>query len=142
MDERIGANELRELIEHVLVEVDADERRGSLLRAAGLRMRLEITDLDMVLRVRPSNEGIHHLSWEFASEDEDHPGAELSLTMDSSTANAYLQGRASLPVAIARGQVRCSGDLKTALVYLPALRLLVEPYRAWVARLHPHLAMP
>jgi hypothetical protein len=141
VNERISANELRELIEHVLVEVDADERRGSSLRAAGLRMRLEITDLDMVLRVRPSDEGIHHLSWAFASEDEDDPGAELTLAMDSATANAYLQGRASLPVAIARGQVRCSGDLKTALVYLPAIRLLVEPYRSWVARLYPHLAM-
>ena len=43
--------------------------------------------------------------------------------MDSATANGYLQGRESLAVAIARGQVRCSGDLKTALVYLPALRL-------------------
>ena len=141
MERKVGADELRDLIEHVLAELDSDERRGSLLEATGLRVRLEVTDLDMVLRVRTSDEGNHHLSWAFASEDEEDGSVGLTLSMDSATANAYLQGRASLPVAIARGQVRCSGDLKTALVYLPALRLLVEPYRSWVTRLHPHLAV-
>ncbi len=141
MAESVGADELRELIEHVLAELDVDERRGALLQATGLQVRLEVTDLDMVIRVRASDEGMHHLSWAFASEEEEDSAAGLTLAMDSATANAYLQGRASLPVAIARGQVRCSGDLKTALVYLPALRLLVEPYRSWVTKLHPHLAV-
>jgi hypothetical protein len=141
MESEVGAEELRDLIEHVLGELDVDERRGSLLQATGLRVRLEVTDLDMVIRVRASDEGMHHLSWAFASGDGEDGAAELTLTMDSATANAYLQGRASLPVAIARGQVRCSGDLKTALIYLPALRLLVDPYRNWVTRLHPHLAV-
>ena len=141
MAEKVGADELRDLIEHVLAELDVDERRGALLQASGSRVRLEVTDLDMVLRIRTSDEGDHHLSWAFASEEEDSGAAGLTLAMDSATANAYLQGRASLPVAIARGQVRCSGDLKTALIYLPALRLLVEPYRSWVTRLHPHLAV-
>jgi hypothetical protein len=141
MVEEVGAGELRELMEHVLAELDVDERRGSLLQATGLHVRLEVTDLDMVVRVRASDEGMHHLSWAFASEDEEDSASGLTLAMDSATANAYLQGRASLPVAIARGKVRCSGDLKTALIYLPALRLLVDPYRNWVTRLHPHLAV-
>jgi hypothetical protein len=136
---KVGANELRELIDHVLGELDVDERRGSLLRATGIRVRLEVTDLDLALRVDASDEGAHHISWAFAGEDDGL--ARLNLAMDSATANAYLQGRVSLPVAIARGEVRCSGDLKKALVYLPALRLLVEPYRTWVTRLHPHLAV-
>jgi hypothetical protein len=141
MVEEVGADELRELMEHVLAELDVDERRGSVLQATGLHVRLEVTDLDMVLRVRASDEGMHHLSWAFASEDLESSASGLTLAMDSATANAYLQGRASLPVAIARGKVRCSGDLKTALIYLPALRLLVDPYRNWVTRLHPHLAV-
>ena len=138
---KVGADELRDLIEHALAEVDIDERRGALLRATGLKVRLEVTDLDLVLRVRASDDRAHHLTWAFAGEDEDDGTGGLSLAMDSATANAYLQGRASLPVAIARGQVRCSGDLSRALVYLPALHLLVEPYRSWVTRLHPHLAV-
>jgi SCP-2 sterol transfer family len=140
MPEKVEADEFRELIDHALAELDSDERRGALLRATGLRVRLEVTDLDLVLRVSASEEGAHHVSWAFA-EDEDDVGAGLGLAMDSETANAYLQGRASLPVAIARGQVRCSGDLKTALIYLPALRLLVDPYRSWMTKLHPHLAV-
>ena len=140
MATRVEASELRELIDHVLAELDQDERRGSALRATGLRVRLAVTDLDLVLRVQASEEDRHHLSWAFAGEDEGD-GAGLNLAMNSTTANAYLQGRASIPVAIARGQVRCSGDLRTALIYLPALRLLVDPYRSWVTRLHPHLAV-
>lgn len=135
----VGADELRELIDHVLAELDADELRGSLLQAAGLEVRLEITDLDLVIRVRAA-EGRHHLAWGFAEEEEANESG-LRLIMDSATANGYLQGRESLAVAIARGRVRCSGDLRKTLVYVPALRLLVEPYRAWVERLHPHLAL-
>jgi hypothetical protein len=140
MPEKVEAEELRELIDHALAELDSDESRGALLRATGLQVRLEVTDLDLVLRVSASEEGAHHVSWAFANVEEDD-GAGLGLAMDSETANAYLQGRASLPVAIARGQVRCSGDLKTVLIYLPALRLLVDPYRSWMTRLHPHLAV-
>ncbi|HYH60683.1 MAG TPA: hypothetical protein VD766_02350 [Solirubrobacterales bacterium] len=135
----VGADELRELIDHVFAELDADERRGSLLRAAKLEVRFEITDLDLVVHMRAA-EGRHHLAWDFAERAEEAE-AGLSLTMDSATANGYLQGRESLAVAIARGRVRCSGDLRTTIVYLPALRLLVEPYRAWVERLHPDLAL-
>jgi hypothetical protein len=141
MASKVAANELRELIDHALSDLDEDERRGALLRAAGLKVRLEVTDVDLVLRVRAADEGEHHLSWAFAGDDEDTSSPGLSLAMDSATANAYLQGRASLPVAIARGQVRCSGDLKQALVYIPALRLIADPYRSWVARLHPHLSI-
>lgn len=136
----VAANELRELIDHALAELDDDARRGALLRATGLRVRLEVTDLDLALFLRASDEGSHHLAWEFAA-PESGEESELSLVMDAETANAYLQGQVSLPVAIARGKVRCSGDLRNALIYLPAMRLLVEPYKAWVARLHPHLSI-
>ncbi|MDQ2677015.1 MAG: SCP2 sterol-binding domain-containing protein [Actinomycetota bacterium] len=137
----VAASELRELIDHALAELDLDERRGALMRATDLKVRLEVTDLDLVLRLRASEEGTHHLSWAFAGEAEDDGAAGLTLAMDAATANAYLQGRVSLPVAIARRQVRCSGDLGTALIYLPALRMIAEPYRSWVSKLHPHLAV-
>lgn len=141
MASTVVADELRELIDHALAELDSDERRGALLRASGLKLRLEVTDLDLVLRVRAADDGAHHLSWAFAGADAVAPSPELTLAMDAATANEYFQGHASLPVAIARGQVRCSGDLKTALIYLPALRLLVDPYRTWVEKLYPHLSV-
>jgi hypothetical protein len=132
------AEEFREVLDETLRELDTDERSGPLLRAAGLSLRIELTDLGLVLRVAASSEGDHHLRWTFADEGEP---AKLELRMDSETANAYLQGKESLAIAIARGKVRASGESRVALLYLPALKLVVEPYRRSVRESHPHLAL-
>jgi hypothetical protein len=133
-----GAREFREVLDRALQELDGDERSGPLLRAAGLSLRIEITDLDLVLRVAASDEGEHHLRWTF---DDTGEPAKLDLRMDSETANAYLQGKESLAIGIARRRVRCSGESRVALLYLPALRLVVEPYRRLVRERYPHMAL-
>ena len=135
---KADAEEFREVLDRALRELDGDERAGPLLRAAGLSVRIELTDIDLVLRLRAASEGDHHLSWSFA--DRGSP-AKLDLRMDSETANAYLQGKESLAIAIARGRVRCSGESRFALLYLPAMRLVVEPYRRLVREGYPHLAL-
>jgi hypothetical protein len=135
----VSADQLRELLDETLREVDADERAGSLLRAAGIRMRFRFPDLDMVLNVAPSEEREHHLRWGFSDAGASAP--KLDLVMDARVAHAYLQGKESLAIAIARGRVRASGDARCALVYLPALRLVVERYRGLVAERHPELAL-
>ena len=61
--------------------------------------------------------------------------------MDSKVANAYLQGKESLAIAIARGRVKATGDTRSALVYVPALRLLVAAYSRLVTQEHPHLVL-
>lgn len=134
----IAADELREVLDRALADLDADERSGAVLRATGLELRLELTDLDLVVRVEASDEPGRHVRWAFA---DDGRGAKLDLRMDAATANAYLQGQESLPIAIARGRVKCSGGSKIALLYLPVLRLVAEPYRRWAGELHPHLAI-
>ena len=131
-----NAEEFREILDRALQEIDDDERSGPLLRAAGLSLRIELTDIDLVLRV--AADGDRHLRWSFGDSGEP---AKLDLRMDSATANAYLQGKESLAVAIARGKVRCSGESRVALLYLPALRLVVEPYRHQVRERYPHLAL-
>jgi hypothetical protein len=136
----VERNELRDLLDHVLAELDGNERSGSILRAAGFRLRLDVTDLDLVVRVDASDDGAAHIVWAFEEEQIGVP-ADFSLAMDSATMNAYLQGRESLAVAIAHGRVRWTGGSRTPLVYLPVLRLLGEPYRRWVERLHPHLRL-
>src|SRR5215218_8900400 len=80
-----------------------------------------------------------HIEWTF----DERPGWEprLELTMNSAVANAYLQGRASVPVAIARGEIRCSGDARAALRYLPAAKLIAEPYRELLAAEYPSLVV-
>jgi hypothetical protein len=59
--------------------------------------------------------------------------------MDSGVANRFLQGRESLAIALARGQAHCRGESRTALLYLPATRLLCEPYRQAVRSGYPAL---
>ena len=129
--------QLRDALERTLGEVDADDRLGPLIGATKLRMRFEFTDLDMALNVA-AGDGDQNLAWSFA----DDPGwsPKLTLQMGSDVANRYLQGRESLAIGIARGQVRCSGDSRTALLYLPAARLICEPYRRVVEADYPALA--
>jgi len=134
-----AAAEFQDLLDDVLTETDADERAGPLLRAAGLRIRFEFPDLPLVLSVAATEEGAHHLTWKFSDEVDWKP--KLKLEMDSNVANAYLQGKESLAIAIARGRVKASGDTRSALVYIPALRLLVSSYRKVVTQEHPHLAL-
>ena len=129
--------EFRELLDEALSELDTDEKTGPLLRAAGLRTRFDFPDLGMVLNVATSEEPGHHLRWEFSDAVAWDP--KLTLSMDSQIANAYLQGKESLAIAIARGRVRYKGDTRCALLYVPALRLVVGPYRRLVRREYPHL---
>lgn len=137
------AGEFRDLFDRTLRELDGDERAGPLLRASGLSVRIEITDLDLVVRAS-AGEGDRQLTWRFEDlSGSAAPGepAKLDLRMDSATANAYLQGKESLAIAIARGKVRCSGESRFALLYVPAMRLVVDPYRRLVRERYPHLAL-
>src|SRR4051794_11519063 len=132
-----SATEFRELLHEVLSELDADEKSGPLLRATGLRVRFDFPDLGMVLNVAASEEPGHHLRWEFSDAVDWEP--KLNLSMDSQIANAYLQGKESLAIAIARGRVRWSGETRCALLYVPVLRLVAGPYRRLARREYPHL---
>jgi len=136
---KVSKAKLQELLDRALAEVDADEEAGSLLRATGLRARLRIRDVGLVLYVESSEQGDHHLWWTF-SEPADRE-AKLELTMDSQSANAYLQGRQSLAIAMARNRVRVKGDTRCALYYLPAMRVVVDAYRRLVRRDYPELVV-
>ncbi len=139
--ERSGASaaEFTELLDGALEAVDTDDRTGPLLRASGIAVRLRLTDVGLDVRVEASEDPAHHLIWAFG-EAAGAP-AKLELEMDSETANAYLQGEQSLAVGIARGRVKCNGESRFALLYVPALRLICEPYRRLVRERHPHLAL-
>lgn len=130
-----GLEHFRTAIERALAEADADERLGPLLGATGLRLRFEFTDADVGLNVAAGGDG-RNLTWSFGPES--WP-ARLVLTMATPVANRFLQGAESLAIAIARGQVRCRGESRAALQYLPATRLLAGPYRRVVERDFPDL---
>jgi hypothetical protein len=111
---------------------------GPLLSAARLLVRLDFTDLGVGLNLESCEENLdRNLLWSFASTPQWQP--LLHLEMASEVANSYLQGRENLPVAIARKRARCSCDARSALLFLPAARLLVTPYRDLISADYPHL---
>lgn len=134
-----SADELREILDRVLSLVDRNERAGPILRATGMRLRLRCPDLGLAVNIAASDSPDSCVSWSFAKRAPWKP--KLELTMASAVANAYLQGKASVPVAIARGQIRCHGDARATLLYLPAAKLIIDPYRELVAAEYPHLVI-
>jgi hypothetical protein len=128
----------REVLGSVLARVEADARVGAVLKASRLRERLRLTDLGLTVRVSASGDPGRFIDWSFASGGEP---AALSMSMDSDFANRWLQGRDSIAVAIARGQVRVKGGSGAALTHLPAMRLVSEHYFAVIRDGYPHLVV-
>jgi hypothetical protein len=134
-----SAGDFYEVIDTALATLDADERSGPLARAAGLRTRFELPDVLAVVNLAVGDAGGRNLRWAHSDEGDWDP--KLRFAMDSDVANRFFQGRESLAIAIARGRVRVEGEPRYALLYIPALRLLVEPYRQAVRRHKPGLAL-
>jgi hypothetical protein len=141
--ERTGfrsAAELREILDSVLREIDADPVDGPRVRSAAAPLRLEIRDLKLVLNVAPGDRGHHWLRWDFSPRSRARP--KLKLTMDSEFANRFLQGRENPAIAIARGLMRTScKDAGAALRFFPAAKPLFAHYRALIAEGYPHLSL-
>jgi hypothetical protein len=134
----VPAGDFRSALEGALAAADSDERIGPLIRATRMRMRFVFSDTGMTLDVAAVEDGERNLRWVFDAEPE--VPARLELTMDSGVANRYLQGSESLAIGIAHRKVRVRGDSRVALLYIPAARLLCDPYRRVVDEQFPRLA--
>jgi hypothetical protein len=134
-----SADELREVLDATLSAVNGDRAPGAMLNATRLRLRLEFPDLGVVLNVSASERPDSFIEWRFSDDVPWTP--KLELKMDSEVANAWLQGRESIPVAIARGRVSHTGEARCALLYLPATKPIQERYRRLVRRRYRHLAL-
>jgi len=133
-----SSKELREILDIVLSEIDQDPEEGPRLRAAAAPLRLEFTDLKLVVNVRADDGARHCLRWDYKQRSS--PDARLSLTMDSEFANRLLQGRENPAIAIARGRLRPRvADAGAALRFFPAAKPLFSRYRELVAERYPHL---
>jgi hypothetical protein len=133
----VRPGELRVALDRALAASDADDVIGPRIRATGLRMRFDLPDAAIVLYVRAGGDDEPNLVWSFDETPDWQP--RLELEMSAEVANRYLQGRESLAIAIARGLVRCRGASRAALAYLPAARLICEPYRRVIAADFPDL---
>ena len=134
----VRPDEMRVALDRALAAADADERIGPRLRATGIAMRFDLPDAGITLHVRAADDDDeHNIQWSFDKDPGWRP--KLVLEMSAAVANRYLQGGESLAIAIARGQVRCRGESRAALSYLPAARLICEPYRRVVEADFPDL---
>ena len=134
----VRPQELRAALDRALELVDADETIGPRIAATGMRMRIEIPDARLVLHLAGA-ESERNLDWSFDATPPWRP--QLELEMSSATANRYLQGRESLAIGIAHGQIRARGDSRSALRFLPAARLICGTYRRVVEADFPDLVV-
>lgn len=134
-----SAAELREVFTRLLGDINADDRVGPLLAATRLRLRIVCPDVKGVVAVWADGDRDAYVEWRFDRRGGVKP--KLELTMDSDVLNEWLQGRESVPMAIAHRRMRCSGDARVALLYLPVLKLMAGPYRRLVESGYPHLAL-
>jgi len=134
-----SAAELREVLERVFETVEGDDRVGPLLRAAHFRACIQFTDRRLTLNLASSDDSDSYLSWSFATRAPWTP--KVTLRMDSSIANAWLQGKESLAIAIARGRVKCTGETRSTVLFVPLARLLAEPYRRVIDSGYEHLRL-
>lgn len=93
---------------------------GDKLAATGIVLLVRSTDPDSQFTVDMSQRKIHP--------GEAGPPAMASMTMSAETQNAYWQGKVNLPFAMARGQVRVTGNVGQLLKLAPLSRRLFPTY--------------
>jgi SCP-2 sterol transfer family protein len=134
-----SADECREVISRAFELMSNDPDMGPKLRDAETPQRWEFPDLELVVNVTAAEEGADGaLRWEWSDDVSWEP--EVYMTMDSSVANRYFQGKENIAMAVARRRIKTSGNVKKALALVPVTKPVFAKYRAMVEEEYPHLA--
>ncbi|WP_280341889.1 SCP2 sterol-binding domain-containing protein [Nocardia neocaledoniensis] len=106
------AGEVRKYIGGIFDAAFADPEIGPKLEATGIVLAFEFSNPDAVVVVdapgRTVEEGAEHLA-----------RATAGMRMDADTGNAYWQGKVNLPLAMARGRIKVSGNIANMLKLAP-----------------------
>ena len=133
-----SASECREVIGRVFKLMNDDRDMGPKLRDAETPQRWEFPDLELVVNVTAADEGADGaLRWEWSDDVSWEP--EVYMTMDSSVANRYFQGKENIAMAVARRRIKTAGNVKKALALVPVTKPVFPKYRAMVEKEYPHL---
>ena len=133
-----SADECREVIGRAFELMSTDPDMGPKLRDAETPQRWEFPDLELVVNVTAADEGADGaLRWEWSDDVSWEP--EVYMTMDSSIANRYFQGKENIAMAVARRRIKTSGNVKKALALVPVTKPVFAKYRAMVEKEYPHL---
>jgi SCP-2 sterol transfer family len=131
-----SADEFREVLDRVFGLMSDDPEMGPALRDADTPQRFEFPDLDLVVNIA-AGDGERNLQWTWSDDVAWEPDVEL--TMDSSVANRYFQGKENVALALARRRIRAKGSTKKALALAPITKPVFARYREMVEADYPHL---
>jgi len=87
---------------------------------SGLVLRMELSDPDAVITVDTAARRIEVGATDLVE--------NMTLTLSSETANKFWQGKVSIPLAVARGQIKVAGQLPKLLGLLPSAKKLNAQY--------------
>lgn len=90
------------------------------LAKSGLVLRMNLTDPDTVITVDLAGQRIYL--------GDTSPEPNMTLTLSADTANRFWQGKVSIPLAIARGQIKLAGAMPKLLGLLPSAKALNAKY--------------
>lgn len=103
----------------------ADPATSSALAKSGVVLRMNLSEPDTVITVDLVEQEIHI--------GEDAPEPNMILTLSSATANRFWQGKVSVPLAVARSQIKVAGAMPKLLGLLPHAKALNKAYTARLA---------
>jgi hypothetical protein len=134
-----NAKEFREVMDRAFEMMSTDPEMGPKLRDADTPQRFEFPDLDLVVNITAAadNSDGNNLVWEWTDDVDWEP--DVKMTMDSSVANKYFQGKENVAMAIARRRIKTSGNVKKALALIPITKPIEAKYRAMLEEEYPHL---
>lgn len=114
-------DELRRYVGGIFEQALADPELGGKLGATGLVLRVRMTDPDGQITVDLPGGAVH--------QGAAGPEPDATMTMDSTTANEYWQGKVNLPMAMARKKVVVDGSIGRLLSLAPLSKQLFPAYR-------------
>ncbi|OBC05147.1 sterol carrier protein [Gordonia sp. 852002-50816_SCH5313054-c] len=115
-----NADEVEKYLGGIFQDAFADPELGPKLRATGAKLQTTYSDPEVSLIVDLGNATVSRADG--ASVD----AAEMKMSAD--TGNAYWQGKVNLPLAMAKGKVKVSGDITSLLKLAPLTKRLIPAY--------------
>jgi hypothetical protein len=134
-----STDEFREVMDRAFELMSTDPEMGPKLRDAETPQRFSFPDVDAVVNITANEEddGENYLRWEWSDDVDWEP--EVEMTMDSTVANKYFQGKENVAMAIARRRIKTSGNVKKALALMPITKPVFAQYRELLEDEYPHL---
>lgn len=114
------AAEVRDYIGGVFVDAFADPEIGPKLVATGLVLGFDFTDPDTKLVIDTTAQTVGD------GEGQPEPSAVMSMTADMGS--AYWQGKVNLPLSMARGKIKVTGNVASLLKLAPLGKKLFPVY--------------